>query len=236
LLPRAQAPPVALREALAPLLPPRAVVALSRGGRPGRWAALVVDERGSPRLVAKVATDEDGTEALEREADAISHITSLLQPPLATPRLLARGEGVLVFEYVDWRPRLRPWRLPPDVARALGAMQASTGMAHGDCTPWNLLATGEGWTLVDWEDSGPAGPFSDPLLYLLRSQGHLGRPSRRALVAGLRGSGWIGAALLAYAEAAGAELGDSGASLEALAQDDDDDPRTRQAMAAALEQ
>jgi aminoglycoside phosphotransferase (APT) family kinase protein len=142
---------------------------------------------------------------------------------------------MLVLESVSWRPRLRPWRLQPEVARSLGALHAATGAAHGDFAPWNLLETEEGWTLLDWEESRPAPPFYDPLFYLVRSHGHLGRPSRRAVIAGLRGRGWVGAALSAYAVAAGVQLGDARATLDSLTPDEKDDPRTRQAMAAALE-
>lgn len=235
LLPRGPAPPAAVREGLAPLLAPHAVQAVACGNAAGRWTALVVGDEGEPQFVAKLATTEEGRRALEREWSAIARLGPLLQPPLTAPRPLQRREALLVLEYVAWRPRLRPWRLDPDVARALGAMQAAAGEAHGDCTPWNLLATREGWTLVDWEESGPAPPFHDPLLYFIRSHGHLGRPSLRVVLAALRGAGWAGAALRAYAEAAGVELADASAALGSLAPDEKDDPRTRRAMASVLE-
>jgi hypothetical protein len=98
--------------------------------------------------------------------------------------------------------------------RALGALHAATGAAHGDCAPWNLLETADGFVLVDWEESSSgAPPFSDVLHYLGRVQTHLGRISRRRLSEGLLGRGWAGAAFQAYADGAGLELGQAAESL-----------------------
>lgn len=208
LLPRASAPPKAVRQALAPFVPPDGTFAVARANHPGRYVAFVFAEKRGVGLVAKVATDEEDRRALAREANAIARLGSLLPPPVDAPRVVADGEGILVLEAVDWAPRLRPWRLPEEVARALGTFSRkgrdAESLAHGDCAPWNLLQTEEGWTLVDWEHAyEDAPPFFDLFHYLVQAHALLGRPSREALLRGLRGHGWVGAALHAFSESAG---------------------------------
>jgi aminoglycoside phosphotransferase (APT) family kinase protein len=87
------------------------------------------------------------------------------------------------------------------------------GPSHGDCAPWNLLRTSDGWTLVDWEDAlAEAPPFFDPFHYLVQSHVLLGRPSLRAIRNSVRGRGKGGAVVRAYAEAAGLDLGEAKSS------------------------
>jgi hypothetical protein len=67
-----------------------------------------------------------------------------------------------------------------------------------------LRAAG-GWYLIDWSDAQDAvEPFWDVLHYLVQGHALLGRPSADALVDGLLGGhGQVGAAVRAYADAAG---------------------------------
>jgi hypothetical protein len=208
LLRRGPAPPKEVRDALAPHLPPRSTFAVVRQRGVGRWTALVVDQHGTCRFIAKLAVAEAGQSGLREEAEVLSRVAPLLPAPLAAPRLLAQNDGLLLLEYVPWRPRLRPWRLPEPVGGALGAFFASTGYAHGDCAPWNLLETEDGWTLVDWEDARPGAPsFFDVSHYVVRGCCQLGRPSPRVIRRGLQSEGWVGAAMRAYAAGAGLDPG-----------------------------
>lgn len=219
LLPRGEPPPREVREALAPHLPPRSTIAVSRANHPGRYVAAIVDDHGRCRGIAKVATDTGGEEALRREAQAIERFGHLLEPPVAAPRILASAPGLLLLETVSWRPRARPWRLEEDVARALGAFFRSSaqangglaGAAHGDCAPWNLLRTEDGWVLVDWEDAmESAPPFYDLCHHMIQGHTLLGRPQWEPLMRGFKnGTGWVGTAVRAYAEEAGLDAGDA---------------------------
>jgi hypothetical protein len=221
LLPRATAPPKTVREALAPFVPPGGTFAVARANHPGRYVALLLAEDGEVDLVAKVATDEESWGALAREREALARLGPLMPAPVVAPRVIANGEGILVLEAAAWAPRLRPWRLPEEVARALGTFFRmgrgnAQGLAHGDCAPWNLLRTAEGWTLVDWEHAREdAPPFFDLFHYLVQAHVLLGRPSREALLNGLEGHSWIGAALRAYSESADLDPGEARAGLSA---------------------
>jgi thymidylate kinase len=215
LLPRGEAPPRAVREALAPHLPPRSTFALAETYYlPGRFVAVIVDERGASRAVAKIATEEKGRDGLDREAEALESLGGPLLPaPLSAPRVLARGDHVLLLEAVEWVPRRRPWRLPEEVAWALGGFfragaqraGADHGPAHGDFAPWNLLRTRDGWVVVDWEEAlDAAPPFFDLFHHVMQSHFLLGRPSQPELLAGLDRKGWVASAISAYS--AGAEI------------------------------
>lgn len=212
LLPRGQAPPREVREALARHVPPRGTLAVARAAHPdrGRYVALVLDGQGRCLALAKVGTDPVAADELQQEGEAIEAFRGLLPPPLTAPRVLANDPGVLLLEAVSWRPRRRPWRLEPEVARAMGgffragAGGSSAGPAHGDFAPWNLLRTDRGWVLLDWEDAGvDQPPFVDVCHYLVQSYTLLGRPSESEVLQGFRGRGWIGRALEAYADGAG---------------------------------
>jgi hypothetical protein len=224
LLGRAEAPPRSVREALAPYVPPGGTLAVSKANHPGRFVAAVVDGEGACRGIAKVATEPSGVATLAGEAEAIEELGSLLQPPLAAPRILAAEPGVLLLEAVPWRPRRRPWQLQADVGRALGAFFRTKarddgglgGPANGDCAPWNLLRTDRGWVLIDWESARPdAPPFHDLCHYVIQGHTLLGRPSWTDLRRGfLEGEGWMGAAVRAYAEGAAVPAEDAPEYLE----------------------
>jgi GT2 family glycosyltransferase len=183
---------------------------VARSNHAGRYTALVLTEDGEHHAIAKIATDELGREKLTCEARALAGLANRLEPPLQAPGVLAKHRGLLLLEAADWQPRGRPWRLPPAVARSLGSLFAAgmteagdtRGFSHGDFAPWNLLREDDTWTLVDWEQGQKAPPFRDVLHYLVQAHVHLGRPSRRRILAGLRGEGWVGRALRAYAEGA----------------------------------
>lgn len=209
-VPRGEVPPRAVREVLAPHLPPRSTFAVAESNDAGRFIAMIVDERGVCRAVAKIATVDAGRLALEKEASALLSLGKLLPPPLRAPRLLTQDEGLLVLEAVQWLPRLRPWLLPDEVARALGTFFGAgikdggdVGPIHGDFAPWNVLQTERDWVLVDWEQAHDKGqPFFDLFHYLVLAHLNLERPSQRALLAGLEGKGWVGRVIAAYAEGA----------------------------------
>ena len=208
LLPRGAGPSPEVREALAPHIPPGATFAVAESNVPGRYVAFIVDGHLRCHGVAKIATEREGREALAREADALSRFAPFVPPPLFAPTIVKQGDGLLLLRAIAWRPRLRPWVLPEDVARALGAFfQAKTGsgrtdvgLSHGDCAPWNLLRTDGGWGLVDWEEAHDDGtPFFDLFHYLVLAHLNLERPSQTALLEGLRGHGWVARSIEAYA-------------------------------------
>jgi hypothetical protein len=215
LLPRGQAPPRAVREALAAYLPRGGTLVATRSSHAGRYLALLIDRQGRCHGLAKVAVAAAAAPALDREATWIETLTPLLAPPLAAPRVLAHEPGLLLLEAVRWRPRAHPWQLDDEVAYALGSFfragarrydgQGLRGPVHGDFAPWNLLRTGNGWTLVDWEAADLAAPpFFDLFHYLVQGHALLANPSRRALLAGvLGGRGWIANSIRAYADGSG---------------------------------
>jgi hypothetical protein len=181
-----------------------------RANHAHRFVALILDGRGRPVAVAKVALEEPGRLAIAREAAALAGLAGRLTPPLAAPQLVAHETGLLITSAVTWRPRRAPWKLPLPVASALGAFFRTSqagyepgGPTHGDCAPWNLLETAGGWTLVDWEAAQPNGrPFHDVFHYLVQAHSLLGRPTGAAIVQGSSGDGAIGRLVAAYAEAA----------------------------------
>jgi hypothetical protein len=182
-----------------------------RANHRARFVALILDESGAARAIAKLAFEEAGREALDNEADALRTTGSLLPPPLRAPQVLSYEDGLLLLEAVSWRPRFRPWQLSPEVARALGRFYAAGrsetggGPAHGDFAPWNLLEVEQGWVAVDWEASRvDAPPFFDLFHYLVQSCALLGRPSQSAIVRGLTGAeGMVASLVRAYEEGAG---------------------------------
>jgi thymidylate kinase len=206
LLPPGAAPPGEVTAALAPHVPPGTTLSVARANHPGRFVALAVGPAGECRAVAKVAADDAGRRALAAEADAVAELGGLLEHPLRAPAITARADGVVVYEMSPWRPRTRPWRLPTDVAHAIGRFhRAGPGsLAHGDFAPWNLLRGEGGWTLIDWEHAHrDAPPFYDLWHYLVQSHALLRRPRARELGDGLAGRGWVGETIAAYAAGAG---------------------------------
>ncbi|MDQ4058515.1 MAG: phosphotransferase [Actinomycetota bacterium] len=221
LLPAGQSPPDAVNEAVEKWVPSGGSVAVARANHPGRYVALVLAGDGSAVAAAKIASDGKGVAALEREAVNLRELGAHLRPPLVAPRLIEASNGLLVLEAVSWSPRPRPWHLPEDVAAALGAFfingrdsSQSGGASHGDFAPWNLLRSDGKWVVLDWESAGSQGaPWQDLWHYVVQGHALLKRPTTRAIRRGLDGEGWVGAAMRAYASAAGLPL--SGAS-EAL--------------------
>jgi hypothetical protein len=216
LLPRGDAPPARVREAIARFVPRGATLAMMKANHPGRHVVAIVDQYGRTSAIAKVADDDEGRERLRAEAESLDRLAPYISPPVTVPRVIAHEQGVLVLESVAWRPRPVPSMLPIDVARACGLLYRRTasadgsgGAAHGDLAPWNVLRTETGWTLVDWEDASEgAPPFTDVLHYLVQAHALLRRPTRRDLLASVRtGRGTDGAAIRVYALAAGVAAG-----------------------------
>jgi hypothetical protein len=212
---RRRMPPPAVLVAVEPHVPAGHQVAVAHGRHTGRWTVLSVDARdGAPGIFAKVALDPQGPGALAHEAAAARSAARLLPPDVTVPEVLASDAGVLVSEARVGRPRSRPWQLPDEVAAALGTLYRSgdradgTGPCHGDCAPWNVLDTADGWCLVDWADARHAPPYEDVLHHLVQSHALLGRPDRREVIDALAGRGAYASAFVAYAEAAECDLGD----------------------------
>jgi thymidylate kinase len=223
-LPRGAPPPQSVLDSIPSHLKTRRCLAVARTNHPGRFVALIESGTAGGALVAKIATTEQGKTSLVREAAAVAEVAKLLPKRLHAPRITHSQSGIVIFEFVPWVARLRPWRLPPDVAAALGILFRSggpssdvgRGYVHGDCAPWNLYKTKNGWFLCDWESARPDGhPFDDVFHFVIQAHALLGRPSRSAVLAGLHGRGWVGRALLAYAGAAGLNLRDAPEALRA---------------------
>jgi aminoglycoside phosphotransferase (APT) family kinase protein len=131
--------------------------------------------------------------------------------------LLSYSRGVLVFRAMDWRVRTFPWRLPEEVAFAIGVFfrrassdSSGTGAAHGDFAPWNLLRMESGWGLVDWESFHTgAPPYYDLFHYLVQSNSQLRRPLIQTILDGLKGKGWVGGVIGAYAAGSEVDVRDS---------------------------
>lgn len=216
LLPRVEGPDSVVRHLVAPYLPAGGTLALTASmSYPNRHVAVLLDSHGKEAAFAKLGLDEAGSAALAREHAFIERFERTLPWPLRAPEVIAADDGILVFRPVSWRPRARPWVLEPEVAAALGTFFSETGGAHGDCAPWNLMQTEDGWVLADWEDALEAAEsFRDIFHYFVQSATLLGRPRWREIQAGLRGAGWIGAAVGAYAAAAGIDAADAGARFQ----------------------
>jgi Phosphotransferase enzyme family len=207
LLPQA-APPKPVQDVVARYVPTGGRYAVMRATHPQRFVTLVVDRAGRPIAVAKVALSADGQRALEREATALAAHGMQLPLPLRAPVMIAHEPEILVTKAVEWQLRPTPWKLPLEVAGALGVLfraseDAGFGVAHGDCAPWNLLWSAGAWVLVDWEDATAKAPaFHDVFHYLIQSHVLLGRPAANSILDGLSGRGWVGAAIRTYASAA----------------------------------
>jgi len=204
-------------EAAGHLVPAGGSLAVARANHPGRFLAIVLDSTGRSSMFVKVARDTPGARALATERQALEAFGAALPPPLIAPKLLGDSEGVLVFESLEWRARALPWRLPQEVAFALGVFfrsasdsAGSTGVAHGDFAPWNLLRTETGWALVDWEDFRADAPaYFDLFHYMIQANSELWRPLRRTIVDGVALKGWVGDVIRAYAAGAEIDAGES---------------------------
>ena len=200
-------------EAACALIPIGGGLAVARANHPGRFLAIVFDVDGRLTTFIKVARDTVGARALAREREGLEGFGAQIPAPLMAPKLLSHSDGVLVFESLDWLARASPWRLPEEVAFAIGVFfrrtasdaSGTSGAAHGDFAPWNLLRTESGWGLVDWESFHTgAPPYFDLFHYLVQSNSELRRPLKQTILDGLEGKGWVAGAIGAYA--AGAEL------------------------------
>ena len=210
---------------LAPHIPPRGTLAVGKANHEGRFIAMILDGEGRCSAVAKVATNDVGASALDREAGSIERLREHLPPPVAAPTILEKAPGLLLFEPIPWRPRRRAWRLDDAVAGAMGAFFRSSrgqldgpgvaGAAHGDWTPWNMLWTDAGWFLIDWEAaSDTAPPFFDLCHHMVQSHSLLGHPTLPELLRGFRhGDAWVGSAVRAYAREAELPAADGEPSL-----------------------
>jgi len=204
-----------IQEVLAEHMPPGGTLAVRHSRRADRAVALLLDRNGRPVAAAKVALDPPGRAKLEREVTGLTRVAARLAPPLSAPALLRVEPGLLLFEPVAWRVRVRPWMLPVDVAEGVGrlhrradaAAHGVSGPGHGDLAPWNIFRTNAGWCIFDWEEASEAAPdFEDPFHYLVQAHALLGRPRTADLLAGVRGArgrSSVRRPLLAYADAAG---------------------------------
>jgi peptidoglycan/xylan/chitin deacetylase (PgdA/CDA1 family) len=209
--------PREIAEASEAFIPRHGGVAFSRSSHPGRFNGLVFDGEGRPCVFIKVARDALGARALSREAEALDEFASHVPPPVFPPTVMSKSDGVLVLSAFDWRPRPSPWRLPEEVAYAMGLFFRSTshtlagGAAHGDFVPRNLLSIDGGWGLVGWAHARrSASPYSDLFHYLVLSYTTLRKPTLRSIRSGLKGAGPVGAAISAYASGAEVDAAESG--------------------------
>jgi len=198
---------------VAGLIPAGGTIATTRSNHANRSVALILDPTGVAVWIAKVSCDPASDAQLAAEAAALQRYGALLPAPVRAPRLDRVETGLLLFEPIHWRHQPTPWRLEPAVAEALGHLYHveqhanGTGIGHGDVAPWNLLRTRREWYLVDWEAAGPGYlPYHDIFHHLVQSHSLLGRPRAGSIFDGLRGRGWVGRSLRAYAAAAGLEL------------------------------
>jgi thymidylate kinase len=212
LMPGGDGPDPMVVERVAPHVPEGGTTAVARTNHPGRFVALILDAEGHSVAVAKLASDELGRSKLRDEAAHIDQFSNRLSTPLIGPRVVASEDGLLIMEAVEWQSRLRPWRLPKDVAFALGRFysscredgSSSSGSTHGDFAPWNLLKSKPGWVLLDWEEARIDGePFWDLFHFLVQGHALLRRPTASRLLSGIDGRGWIGEGIRAYASSAG---------------------------------
>ncbi len=234
LLPRSQSPPQAVRGLLADYVPRHGTISVARCGKPDRFIAAILGADGAIHAVAKVAISRVGVEALAREESFLGRLSSLeLNPTLRTPRVIEHAPGLLLLEPLEWRRRYEPWKIPEEVAHALGRLFRLTagplgelGLMHGDCTYLNLRAAREGWVLMDWEEARDSGPaLHDLFHHFVVSHALLGRPSSGEIRNGLLRKGWVGDILDAYFSGASMAFGGlDEAFLSFLSRDDLDRP------------
>jgi thymidylate kinase len=209
LLPHGEAPPRELRSLIASAVPRGGRYAVARSTMHGRYTALVLNHSGTPVAFIKAASDAAGRARLRREGAVLG--TAPMTGSIRVPRLYSEADGLLVVEPVLRELRRRPWELPDDVAAALGRLYRERGLAHGDFAPWNLLRSGDGWALVDWEDAGGEDPpFADVFHWFLQASAYLGQPpiGEASLT-----TGPVARALRFYGEAATASWEDSRTAL-----------------------
>jgi hypothetical protein len=212
---RETTPPGELRAIVKPWLTAGDTYAARRLRDGRRWLVVTVDSSGEPRHVLKIGLSDPDRGAIEAEEKTIRRVASVLQEPLAIPHLVDSPPGILAMKPVRWRPRPDIVRLPIPVADGLGALfknvdgDPTVGRVHGDMAPWNLLDDGRHWVLIDWEASTDSGrPFHDLFHWVVQSHTLLSTPDSEEIVDGLltlRGN--LGAAIMAFASAAGLDPG-----------------------------
>jgi hypothetical protein len=188
-----------------------------------RYGVLILDDEGRAVALAKVALLPQDRAALAHEAQALTTLAQFLRPPLRAPALRVAEDGLLLFDAVAWRPRRRPWHLSAAAASALGSFykgdrtDTSCGGSHGDFAPWNVLEDDRGLVVIDWEDAqAMTDPFQDLCHYVVQGRSLLGRPVTGEILDGFRaGTGWIGEALAAYADAAARPVAEAESQLVA---------------------
>ena len=179
----------AVRRILAPHVPVRGTVAVSRANHPGRYGALLLTHEGGSSAYAKVALDDPGVETLEREI-----VRSCPSEGLLTARcgLLAcwRGIGAPRAGGSEHAQFPRPWAMTEEVAAALGTFFKAGSEEVGGAVrgPAETSRRGtyfppRGWVLVDWESAGEqALPFHDLCHFLVQSHALLGQPTSPELL------------------------------------------------------
>ena len=166
---------------------------------------------GEPRLAAKVATGEAGACQIAAETHTLERVAPLLAPPLVAPESSAPGmasscrNGASGAHGATWPRWTRKSAFALGTFFASGRDDGGLGPVHGDFAPWNVLQTGNGWFVLDWEAASLTGrAFEDLSHFFVQAHALLGRPSQDDIVAGFRnGTGAVGRAVRAYAAGAG---------------------------------
>lgn len=217
LLPRSASPPAEIRALLTGHLLPHGTLSIARTSKPGRFIATILDGKGSPQAVAKLATDPAGVEALARERTHLENLNEHTTDVLRIPKVIVHEPGVLLLEPELWLRQREPWRIPVEIANAVGHLirqggggpSDNTGLVHGDCTYLNLRLARRGWILLDWEDARESerGMF-DLFQHLFVSHAMFGRPSVVEIRNGLGGAGWLSDVADAYVAGIGIQIDD----------------------------
>lgn len=204
-------PPLRVLERIDAFIPVGGRAAIARSNHRSRFTVLLLGPKDEKVGMAKIALDDEGAARLEKERLNLVRFGSLLPAPLLAPIPIFNDEGILLLEFVEWKPRPRPWLLPDDVAFALGGFfvsgvagpEIASGLCHGDVAPWNLLHTSGSWVLVDWEEALPEGPaFYDLFHFFVQSHILLGRPTYQDIRLGLEGEGSVGHSIAAFSSGA----------------------------------
>lgn len=214
-MPNGDPPPAWLRARLAPLVPTGGTFAAVRSWHAQRFYALVLDRSGDLILFCKIGRGKNAEEALQREARVLGSLQKPLSSRVAVPRLLGHESGLLLMAPVRWTLRGNDHILPLEVVETMGVLwrngrgELEPGTSHGDFSPANILPTGDGWVIVDWERATTdLEPFTDMLHYLVQSHVARRHPSAEDLLEGILGSGFLAPIFIAYARSAGLDLAD----------------------------